>query len=1787
MFYIYLKITDLNCSYVSANKEYGNHMVEKTKNTATEVENSGYQVIKDRLNKQATNLLESINQLNEKRQEAFGGIKREVASRVQIETDVNCILRDAIQIQGMLLLGHNVQSTLSKDVRIGDVFSLYDVSDDEGTHHIVKKELSGTFLDHPAFIKDFNELYSYYSEALLAQICEQDGKLLIVYQIGSKVEDIKVFRWSIDRNGNLNYEDSRGEKDYTLARQHDVAFTEISADKKKRSTGLITLDERNFIRLEHGKLELVIDDGSKHGTVMLSENVDEKKQSLEDCDVHVATIQDILIAKVIPYREKTARYFIINKILHTAHRVDAIGVACRSLPEGHGIIFPGGVYLSTDELKVFESDVSGWRYQESLRSPNGEDLMYVFYEPAKGEFILSGYNMVNRGVDTPIHGHGYALFDNGSMFVFRSDDDAIPSTIHPMQIWTTSFYDDRNQLNTVDSDNPLASLGNNEIVRALSDMSALRTSIQQKNTTRALYVTIIQSAQKVLDTFYWITDEDLTDAAKFLREIAKTADTAVGEFDKVEKLRRDAVELVGTAQKKGKNILANARTERWEKIDSSMPLIHELREFRGHILSIRDQNFVDTAAIDTLNEEFKEMEQECGQKLLTALSKEEAFDSYRERIAATSEGIDDAAIDLLEEKNEEVNGIAKDLSTITEVMNEINVNDPTIITKILEIVSSIYADLNQIRARIERILGSKREKALQASFTTQMTLLSQSVTHAINMSKTVDECNEQSSRLMSQIEDMDSKFSQVDKFAEAILEKRTELANLFDNKKQSIANAIQKEIQTAHTSATKILESINSKAKRIKTLDILNGFFVSDPMVTRTKTVIEKLEKLGGVTQAEDINAKLKGMRDELTSSLKDKNDLLEDDGNIIKLGQHRFTVNHEPLDLSIVNSGTDQLAFHLNGTNYYENIEDPRFNDLREFWNQDVVSETPLVYRGEYLAYQLISSAVEMAGGLTKLETAVSEDKILEMVRKTATERYQDGYDNGVHDNDAVAIIKTWVSLNEGSKTLKYKALYRFHAYCVIKAIDSEDRLKLIESARMNYSLLSTLNIKEPLSTFKKKINDIVAQYNIPENMIGMIVDAVVEAMLHQDNPGSYFMSVKGHEIFTKVKETLRDIDSETDRYQAFKISVSGIDEWADRLSVAQAIVHGCISANELAATQYQIEEAAAALIIDANFKDEDESRDSINYMDHSTESVITDLIGVHPLIDNGSLQFDLSDFNERLSHHTEFVVEGFKEFNNVRKSIATEMKDSLRVEEYKPKPLTSFVRNRLVNDVYLPVIGSNLAKQMGTAGADRRSDLMGMLLLISPPGYGKTTLVEYVASRMGMVFMKINCPSLGHDVTSLDPADANNAAAAQEIEKINLAFEMGNNVLLYLDDIQHTHPEFLQKFISLCDGTRRVEGIWKGKSRTYDMRGRKFAIMMAGNPYTESGETFKVPDMLANRADIYNMGDMMGGQEEAFKSSYIENSLTSNKVLAPLASRGMKDIYTIMDMAAESGGSASDLEYQYSGAELDEMQRVLKGLYKIRDVALKANLQYIESASMLDRYRTEPPFKLQGSYRNMNKMAEKVLPIMNDDEILQLIIDHYRGESQTLTTGSEENLLKLKELMGIQTKEDKDRWETIKSEYVRFVSMGGDEADSLTKIANQISYVNQGLNKVVESLNKPDDSEQNKELLKVIEVVEQLKAFSISSQERSEKALQAFSEKEITLAAPALKEPQISSQDADNSIIIETLMGIINTSLIPLLNSFEHKMRMDQNMWESSLESIGILRDLKSQLKQMSEGA
>ncbi|MFD0741888.1 hypothetical protein ACFQ1L_08370 [Phytohabitans flavus] len=332
----------------------------------------------------------------------------------------------------------------------------------------------------------------------------------------------------------------------------------------------------------------------------------------------------------------------------------------------------------------------------------------------------------------------------------------------------------------------------------------------------------------------------------------------------------------------------------------------------------------------------------------------------------------------------------------------------------------------------------------------------------------------------------------------------------------------------------------------------------------------------------------------------------------------------------------------------------------------------------------------------------------------------------------------------------------------------------------------------------------------------------------------------------------------------------------------------------------------------------------------------------------------------------------------------------------------------------------------------------------------------MEYVASRLGLVFVKVNGPALGHAVTSVDPGEAPNATARQEVEKISFALEMGNNVLLYLDDIQHTSPELLQKFISLCDAQRRMEGVWEGRTRTYDLRGKRFAVCMAGNPYTESGKRFRIPDMLANRADVWNLGDVLSGKEELFALSYVENSLTANQVLAPLSTRERGDLGLLVRLAKGDESVRPDqLAHPYSAVELEQILAVLRKLLRVQQVVLTNNQAYIASAAQSDESRVEPPYQLQGSYRNMNKLAERIVPVMNDDELEAVIDDHYLGEAQTLAANAEANLLKLAELRGRLTGERAARWAQVKAGFLKAKALGGAEDDPMSRAVGAVGLL------------------------------------------------------------------------------------------------------------------------------------
>ncbi|MCW4355879.1 DNA repair ATPase [Hoyosella sp. YIM 151337] len=1635
-----------------------------------ELEGGTYEVLRSRLAQHAAELARRAEALNARRVEVFGGSELRLIGTERIRTEHNCVPRDIVALPsggegGLMLFGYNVFIGLKPETTVDDVFSLHRFVRDGDTFRFdeAPDEMPGLLRDS-TFQRHFAELYRYYRETRLLQLRRVEGKLLAIFQTGVRTEDVKVLRWRISTDGTVTYLDNRGERDHVFPAQHDFEWTETTRDDHVLGRHPhISIRGQVFVETVGGNLTIKVEDNSESGEGIYQEPVDEPLQSLADADVHFAEVGPLILLKIRPYNEKIWRYLVFNTRTKDIERLDGIGQACRRLPEDQGLIFPGGYYLETGSARTFDTDTADLEFERVIRSGNGEDVLYVFHARKEGRTLLLPYNVIRKEAANPVPCHGYSLFDDGTLVVFRADSDE-PTRVHPMQVWQTPYESDVYAAAQPAGTGPLERIGNADLVRGISDCLSLARMVGEMTPATAVFEAMIAAATRASDHYHWLGSEEAGDLLQPLRDLKETAERVIDEFEKVSALTAQADRAVDESEAEIASLIRISRGSAPRSADGWVTLLADLRKQQGHLITLRDMRYVDTARLEGLDEQLSEALSDSGRRAVEFLSGDDAFDSFHRDI---SQLIDDAdSIDTVASAQPITARLAEQadgLQVVTQIVSSLEIGDAVVRTRILERIGEVLAGVNRARATVE----SRRKELLtregRAEFAAEFGLLGQAITGALAVADSPDACDEQLGRLLLQLENLESRFSEFDEFLDELSTKREDVYEAFSSRKQALLDERSRRADRLADSAQRIIASVSRRVAGMNTVDEVNTYFASDPMVAKLRSLAGDLREIGDSVRAEEIEGRIKAARQEAGRSLRDRQDLYADGGETIRLGKHRFAVNTQAMDLTLVPHGADgdtRMAFAITGTDYRADVTDPEFAQTAPYWNQLLVSETNDVYRGEYLAAALLAEA-ERGGTADELREALVADGELEaLVRRAAEARYDEGYERGVHDHDAARILSEVLRLHAGAELLRYSpgaraAAQLFWAY----GPDGPGAEQFSAWETRAASLHRARNVfgrTEAVDALADELSAAVTRFSAAHDILVAPGDQelVGEYLFEELAAGSArFVSSNGARTLLDrfhralggaAAKSRMDFDEDL---RALEGDVSA------RLQLVRAWLTAFIATrdsapDESAATEGDLAEAVAIEVTGTRL-DRYESSASIT-------GTAEPMLGSHPRIQGRKLTFRLDELLARTGHFRAVRVPGYRAFQRQRNELVVRERKRLRLDEYAPTVMSGFVRNRLLDDAYLPLIGDNLAKQLGATGDGRRTDQSGLLLLISPPGYGKTTLMEYVANRLGVVFVKVNGPALGHHVTSVDPAEAPNATARQEVEKINFALEMGNNVLLYLDDIQHTSPELLQKFISLCDAQRRMEGVWNGRTRTYDMRGKRFAVCMAGNPYTEQGKRFRIPDMLANRADVWNLGDVLSGREDLFALSYIENALTSNQVLAPLAARERSDIDLIVRLArGDSTARPDQLQHPYSAAEMDEVLAVMKKMLRVQQVVLAVNQAYIASAATADANRTEPPFQLQGSYRNMGRLAERIAPVMNDEELEAVIDDHYLGEAQTLTSGAESNLLKLGEIRGRLTPEQQRRWETVKEGFRRAQALGGAEDDPVTRAVGAVGLL------------------------------------------------------------------------------------------------------------------------------------
>ncbi|MGI5254346.1 DNA repair ATPase [Actinacidiphila glaucinigra] len=1571
---------------------------------ATEQQHGGleagtYEVLRTRLTAAARQLSERAQALNARRVETFGSGGLRLARSGRLCTVDACVPRDIATVGGRLLLGHDVPGSGGS---VGDVFSLHGLGD----FGAVGTDAVPGLLDEPCVRQDLAELYRYYRDARLLRLRVLGTRLLAVFRTGPALTDIRVLRWQVAADGTVSYLDARGERDHVVPPAYDIGWRKtVRDDHVLGRHPHVSIEGEVFVSTVGGTLTVRTQNDTGTGVEVYSEPVDEPLQALADADIAHARAGALILLRVRPYNESASRYLVANTRTHQVVRLDGLGRACLTLPDDQGVIFPGGYCLATGVVRTFDIPTEGLEFDRVVRSPNGEDVLYVFHSLAEGRTVLLPYNLIRKEVGSPLSCHGYALLDDGTLVLLRADSTE-PARVHPVQVWDTPYTTDTYAVAQPSGAGPLDRVGNADLVRGIADCLSVARMVEEMTPNAAVYEAIAATCVRTADRHHWLTEHGLGELHEPLAEVRGTAEQVLEEFAAITSLTAQATETLDQAVTRITALVRRGRGETLDSADAWVRHLTELRRAQGHLTSLRELRYIDHDRVDEVSGGLSDDLATAAHRAVAFLGREDAFAEHHEDVAALAAEAAviattaEAAL-LAERLAERTEG----LEVVTEVVTGLDVADPVIRTSILDRIGTVLAEVNRVRATLEARRRELLGRAGRAEFAAEAALLNQAVIAALGAATTPETCQEQLGKLLLRIENLESRFGEYEDFTEALDNQRTEIHEAFSARRQALLDERARRADRLADSAGRILRSVTRRLTSLASLDEINTYFTSDPMVGKIRRVADELRYLGDPVRAEELTGRVKAARQQAARVLRDRADLYDDGegGPTVRLGRHRFAVTTQHAELTLV-PYEGAMAFALTGTDYRFPVHDPEFEATRPYWDQHLVSETPDIYRAEYLAARLLAET----DPLETLYEADTKGRLLGLVREAAESRYDEGYERGIHDHDGAAILAALLRLRAEAGLLRYPAAGRAAAQ-LFWAYGTDNTSRDIWAARAASlaQARATFGLAPAVDTLRRELARSIATFVDAAGLDPSGTDLAGEYLFEELAAGAQgkVSFVSGATARTLLEKFRTAADG-----QGPEAGLSALpDDFASlpaRHQLAQAWLDSFLAADGAQSTPGDLAEAVALLLCG-------------HLPHHDCAAVLTTtvdgLLGRHPRVLRGTLHLRLDEFLARTTTHRTERVPGFRAYQRLRADLLTRERARLRLDDHRPVPLTTFVRNRLLDEVYLPLIGDNLAKQIGAVGGSGRTDSSGLLLLISPPGYGKSTLVEYVAERLGMLLVTVSGPALGSSVTSLDDGHP-------EIRKIHFALAAANNVLLYLDDIQHTSPELLQRFIPLTDAQRRLG--------PYDLRGKRFAIVMSGNPYTESGSRFRVPDMLANRADVWNLGDVLTGRDDLFALSFTENALTSNPVLAPLAATDRTDLEILLRMARGDESTRGDrLTRAFPPAELDRILAVLRLLLRAQRTVLAVNRAYIASAAQSDISRTEPPFLLQGSYRNMNKLAERISPAMNDAELDALIDDHYRSEAQTLTSAAEANLLKLAEIRGTLTSEQATRWEEVKA--------------------------------------------------------------------------------------------------------------------------------------------------------------
>jgi hypothetical protein len=438
------------------------------------------------------------------------------------------------------------------------------------------------------------------------------------------------------------------------------------------------------------------------------------------------------------------------------------------------VVFPGGYVLVGGGYKTFDGDAADYVLERELRSPNGEDVLYVYHRGSDGTYLLYSYNLIDKAVAAPITCHGYSLFGDGRMVVLRRSVE--PTRVHPMQVWRTPFTSAEHAASAPTNGSYLAKVGNADLVRGLSDALSIARLAGADVPVRTTFDDILAFATRAIDQYYWLGHADAGDLKGAIADVKATAKLILDEYDKVVALEAEARRVLGEAEAVVAARLTATRSESFDRIDQFLDALTGLRGLRGELITKQDTRFINKPRLVALEAEVAAAFDRVTIDCVAFLAKGNAFGELVTRADTLAARVGELATAVLVKAvREQIDKVATGVDLLGGVIGALKIDDTTRRTAILENITDAFGRVNRARATIEGRYRELAAKEGRAEFGAQVKLLTQSVASSLAQCDTPERCDQELTRLLVQLEELEGRFADIDELTAELADKRVDI----------------------------------------------------------------------------------------------------------------------------------------------------------------------------------------------------------------------------------------------------------------------------------------------------------------------------------------------------------------------------------------------------------------------------------------------------------------------------------------------------------------------------------------------------------------------------------------------------------------------------------------------------------------------------------------------------------------------------------------------------------------------------------------------------------------------------------------------------------------------------------------------------------------------------------------------------------------------------------------------------------------------------------------------------